>query len=324
VSRYARHGAAIWDPRNKVPIPAAISCGNAHVTSGLNRYELSLDSAAGGESAVVCITSMGNRGTVGLVIKKLANDTIQFTNFLLPTLVGGSDAGPTAARAMKAGVTVVNTSPSRKLGGSVITLSADQRLTGAFKASLTATSFDDLSTQITDHMESHVHQAWNFILEKTYCCFPANTPEYTRFEPYYQSSQITDWEYDLLATSASAFEVDKILKVATTAGTGTAAETSETTALTLPRPMTTVWIVFKAPIEPQTYQLAARGTFYTRWPAAHVLGQSHPKLPTEKQEIVNAIHSAGDDLLTAGGDVAGAANAIATAKMGAKILGAIP
>jgi hypothetical protein len=60
------------------------------------------------------------------------------------------------------------------------------------------------------------------------------------------------------------------------------------------RPMSSLVFLIDSPPEVQSYTFTVRGTYYTRWPMEHVLGQHHPPIPHAHPGVVSHIRDAGE------------------------------
>ena len=60
--------------------------------------------------------------------------------------------------------------------------------------------------------------------------------------------------------------------------------------------MSTLVFLVDTPVELQNYTFTARGSFYTRWPMEHVLGQHHPPVPTAAASVVNGMRDVGETM----------------------------
>jgi len=264
------------------------------------------------QRAMLFVTNTGNSGTVG-VLAKWESDAagtaqLTWTNFVLPTLSGNGAMGngPTAGRAMKAAVSIINTTPERKVAGTVLTLDAVQRIIWPMhqRANLNVVRANEVFEQLANQSQSRMSTGTAYRNTKEIRCHPLNDVEYTGFRPFKTSTDVDE------VTGVSAHEtqvIDHFLGTISTASPGTSFDTEKS----YPeyheqptRPMSTVCILFEKPTDPQNYTITARGTYYTRWPMAHVLGQHHPPIKTAPASVVTKLRDAAEAFAGVSHDVA--------------------
>jgi hypothetical protein len=95
-----KHLAKLWNPLNPTPIPTAVSDGHAHVTTGMDRFSLTVET---GMKAMVIVSNVGSAGLCGAVFHWSSSQNVKVSSLVLPTLSGCAldNTGPTSGRAMK-------------------------------------------------------------------------------------------------------------------------------------------------------------------------------------------------------------------------------
>jgi len=297
---------------------------------------------------MVLITNPGNSGMIGTMVKwstgitssgvTVSSGGPKWSSLVVPTLAGNAleGGGPTAGRAMKASVSILNSTPTRLIGGTVLTLNATQRIVwpkaGWSMADLTVEQANEAFTQIENQAQTRLQTGEFFKTAKGLRCHAANDVDYTGFRPF--NHTIGGDDLDAGATgnttdqNKALGDINRFLEVVSTA---TPYSTTPEVTLGYPafhelqrRAMSTICVLFESPTEPQNYTITARGTYYTRWPMEHVLGQSHPPIPTcppgrlsqikdTAEHFKDMVHDAADGVAAVGHGIAnvfsGAANA---------------
>jgi len=209
-----------------------------------------------------------NNGISGSVMCYLHNTATPFTSvYTVPTLSAAASAGgPTAARAMKASLTMVNDTQRLNQGGKVYTLVANQRLRIPAPAStMTQAEWNTLMDEIIAHPHTRAHSGADFVTPKTLVCHPSNIPDYTDFKEFEGTSTVDGFW----------------------AGISTAPSPGPVLGGVNKRPMSTIFVVFEPPAVDQTYTVTARASWYTRWPLDTIMGQSMKPIPTAPLSTIN-------------------------------------
>jgi hypothetical protein len=297
-----KQALSIWDPLNPSPVPTTVSDGHAHINTGMDRKSFTLSPS---DKAMLFVTNPGSSGLVG-TMAKWSGSTIIWNTFVLPTLAGNavSGNGPTAGRAMKASVSILNSTPARKVGGTVLTLNATQRIVWPTTANtnLSVTQIEALFAQIENQAQTRLHTGESFKTSQCMRCHPSNDVEYTGFRPFSPTEAGDD--LDALASTktpaqvSALADINRFLEVISTCTpySGLNDVTSPYPAFheLQRRPMSTLCVLFDSPPEVQSYTISARGTYYSRWPLEHVLGQHHPPIPSAPAGVVSRLRDAGE------------------------------
>jgi hypothetical protein len=195
--------------------------------------------------------------------------------FTVPTLALADDVGgPTSGRAMKIGLSLVNTTPLLNRGGRVFQLNANQRLklARAPSAFLQADYFA-LADSIQAFPDTIEYDASEFGKTRE---FTGSVVDYANYEAF------QEWE--------GTNTIDEFY-AHFTVWPGSSPDT---------RPMSTIFIVFSPPAVAQTYTLSAKSAHYTRWPIDTIPGQSQLPIPTAPIATINRIHSIAEEVAIAG------------------------
>ena len=295
--------AKMWNPLSLTPIPALVSDGHAHVTTGMDRCSLSVGV---GTRAIVVVSNVGSSGLIGTVYSWSNMHGVSISSFVPPTLSGmGTEGnGPTAARAMKCSLTILNSTPSRKVGGTVAHLNAAQRIVWPehMDSRLGTAQADALFDQIMNQQQTQLQTGEMYKTAKTLVSYPCNETEYVSFRGFAKSRVAT--EINPATTPQTGPDVDALNDInrflyAVSTATPFDDPTDDTLAHNVlwepkPRPMSTLVFLVDKPSEVQDYTFTARGSWYTRWPMEHVLGQHHPPIPTASHSFVNAARDAAE------------------------------
>jgi len=312
--------AKIWDPLNTTPIPTAVSDGHAHVTTGMDRFDLKVGSGSGSNfvasKAMVIVTNTGADGCCGLVYSW--NTTgVKVSSIVLPTLAGNplEGSGPTAGRAMKCSLTILNSTPSRRVGGTVSFLNATQRIVWPTDtvSQISMAQADEIFKQVKKQQQTVLRTGEDYKSPKTSFAYPGNETEYIGFRTWEGTDQADDVAVgDGTVPDTTGLktlkDVDRFLFSVSTAtpfndpDDTTGGHVVPNTLTVGPygfwepkrRPMSTLVFLIDAPSEEQTYTFTVRASYYTRWPMAHVLGQHHPPIPASSPGVVSHLRDAGE------------------------------
>lgn len=339
----ASNHLSVWNPLNETLIPTLLHDGDAHPVMGKCAIDFTLTAGGGlnGQRAMVLMSNTGDNALVGILYiwnGTTANETPtanpRITTFVIPQLSAGAAGGngPTAGRAMKASLTVMNSSAHVHMGGSVKYLNATSRIVWptAGTSSLNAYECSTVFNQIEEQAETQTINGTAFAEPKVMYCHPSNEIEYTAFRQFRGSTSLTDFNAFstspgpvLLAGSKDAHNFIRSISTfepptVSVANEGTSQGSSIDTKL---RPMSTICVLFNTPSEDQSYTLTARSSYYTRWPMAHVLGQKHKPIPDASKQpgllsAFRAAASAGKDMLHSATEVAQAAAPVIDAVRG--------
>ena len=292
---------SIWDPLNPTPIPTAVSDGHAHANTGMDRKSFTLLQS---ERAMLLISNTGTSGMVGALVQWTPNSTtLTWSNLVLPTLAsnGHAGGGPTSGRAMKASVSILNSTTTRKIGGTVLTLNATSRIVwpASTFSDLSVAQADDVFAQIENQAQTRLQTGDHFRTTKGMRCHPCNDVEYTAFRAFHTATAGDLLNPATLTVGAPVTQADyaladinRFLETVSTCAPVTGS--NGVTRIQEPRPMSTICVLFDRPPEPQTYTISARGTYYTRWPMESVMGQHHPPIPTAPPGLLSKLRDAGE------------------------------
>lgn len=276
------------DPMCPVPAPTLISNGRALAHTGL----VSIDFVVGTTNRTLFLaTNTGNSGSVGILMTidpngaRVVADPIHI--FTIPTLSApDSGGGPSAARAMKLGVTVINCSNALKRGGRVSYINSSQRLPAR-----TANSYLPVIDGIKNSPYRRRITGDSLITPLQLLAFPVDTTSYHSFGPFH-----------------GTLDADEFLDHVLGAGIDSPAQ----------RPMSVIAYVFEPVSDPQDYSATIRASYYTRWPLTTVPGQSMHPIRTAAASTINVVH---DHVESTANDLVHVAEGGLAATVGPRLLG---
>jgi len=248
------------DPEHNSLIPVSAHEGKAFAVTDIVRLD---SNATTGYKRLFILCNTGVSGSVLLYVTVgVSASTAVHT---VPTLaLDANNGGPTAGRAMKCGLKVVNTVSPLTMGGRVYMLNASQRVALAgLPSTMTAAEWTEFITDMKAHPKCQAYSAADFRIPKKFVCTVANNPEYHSYD---------NW--------GGTLSVDQF--AAHFAVWPTSTETA--------RPMSVIFFLIEDPPATQGYTLTAMGSWYTRWPLESVLGRSMKDVPTTGQAALNALH----------------------------------
>jgi hypothetical protein len=211
------------------------------------------------------VTNVGKAASLGFYLR-WGGGAVVNRDILTPQLLstGGTAGGPTSMRAMKAGASLVCTTPVLSRGGRVYTLNCEQRLLfPAAPSAFTAANCDTVYNSIIQHPHTHVHDATDFGEPKHLTCVVCDGPAYENFE-----------END------GALAVDDFCAHIAQWGGGSPSDNER-------RPMSVLIYAFDIPANAQTFTFELTGRWYTRWPLSTVAGRLMTPIPVGTAAQVN-------------------------------------
>lgn len=285
-----RHGD-IFDPRSAVLIPSIVSEGSAFPISGATVKNLTIGTT---QRLLLAVTNNGVSGSVMCYVNNATTPGYEVST--IPLLAAADTAGgPTSGRAMKGGVTVVNRTQALYMGGQVAVLNSSQRVSlPAAPASMTGAQWDTFMDTIVAHPKTRIYNGGDFKKPKTFITHPLDQTDYLHYQGWHGTFTFNEFWQHISVWSGVNPES---------------------------RPMSTIFMVFEAAPENNSYEFKTRASFYTRWPLASVPGQAHRPVPTATAAQINASrdHAEATAHVPRGEEVALAA-AAATAAGGASWL----
>jgi hypothetical protein len=238
-------------------IPVTRSIGTAVPITGLIRLPLKVDNDVSdtNKSQLIMVSNPGDMGTVMVRLLQTKDGLPNgVDSFALPLLTKGPEfGGPTSARPMKAGITLVNTTANLNRGGVVYVLNTDQRV-------LVPTDLEDLNDVQTEglfetirsHPDTVAYSADHFSEAKEFHCHVVGINSYEAFNAFLGSGGSKSFQKHLLSVSGGA---------------------------KAPRPMSTIFVIFDRTNFSQDYMASVRASFYTRWPLDTLGGQVAREIP---------------------------------------------
>jgi len=279
-----RHLPFFLDPMCPHPVPSLASDGKALDYTGLVSSDFTVDTT---NTTLLFVTNTGNSGTVAFSFKvDSAGGFVTGSNVVhtIPTLsLSDKEGGPSATRAMKLGVTVVNCSNNYKVGGRVTYINSSQRL----PARLTnqSTEYSSIITAIKTSPYRKRINGKELMDPKQLITYPVDNSEYNRFREFEGALDSNEFLSHIVSGGDGVVTTDTAVK---------------------PRPMSIVAWVFEPASDVQDYSFTVRSSYYTRWPLTSVPGQSMKPVPTAPASVVNHVRDvaeshASDLLEVAGG-----------------------
>lgn len=251
-------------------MPAPVAEGEAFPVFGMARLDINLSNRH-----LLIFSNVGDSAGVGAYINPTAAPYAGGIMNIATMTSSATAGGPTSARAMKFGVSLLNSTPSLSRGGRVYVLNANQRfLLAASPSTMTEAQWDAVSDMVKAHPKVQTFSGSDFASEKTFVSFPTNDADYR----CYRHWGGTD--------TASSF----LTHLSTYSGAST----------DYPRPMSTIFVVIDEPASAQNWSIFCRSAYYSRWPLNSVLGQSNVPVPTAPLDALNAAGRIAEALATHG------------------------
>jgi hypothetical protein len=265
------------DPR---PVPSPVFEGKAFPVVDMFRYPISMEAGA-----IIFMTNVGDAGTCMSVVN-LSGGTVGL--YTVPTLA----SGPTSGRAMKASLSLVNTTQNLNRGGSVWRANLNQRIDlPAAPSAMSLAQWTAVRNEITGHPDTVQVSANDFaVAPQTLVAYPADSTAYHAYRDW-KTGITTDEYFEYLAQwPTSSYRQ---------------------------RPMSTLVYIIGSQTVVNNYTVTARVTNYTRWPLDSIPGRQSKPVPTASPTVVNRLHAsawgaAQTALVTATAAGAAAAKVLAT------------
>lgn len=265
----------LFDPTNTIPLPAIQAEGKAFSVTGMFSHNFEVH-----ETPVLMIaTNTGCTSDVGYIIPldinyatttsaTVAGNT-NFLRFSIPTLdLHDTAGGPSAARPMRFGVSVVNCTNLMHRGGRVFYLNSAQRLPyvqPTTENSLTTYDFTEVveavkATPVRQAVDGADLKAGQHLIG-----FPTDTTQFHAYNVW--KGKQNDFDTFLKRVSVAYSDVTK--------------------------PMSVQCWIFEPTTQKQSYEVTIRSSYYTRWPLTTIPGQKMSVTPTAHPDVVNgAMHAA--------------------------------
>jgi len=279
------------DPMCKAPMPASLSDGKALAHTSLVSVDFKLPKyeATGTPfqffpgPSVLLVTNTGGSATVGVLVHtkvvegggtKYLEEGIKQQLFNIPTLsTEGVGGHPTAGRAMKFGVSVVNNTNALKRGGRVTYLNTFQRLPDIVTGGTPEAPnyyWDDVITAVKAAPDRRRLNGDNLVVPKQLIGAVVDNVRYHEFNRWKPTESKLEFLEHVLDRAQPELSIGYV-------GNSN-------------RPMTTVAYVFEPTDDAQDYSITIRAAYYTRWPLTSVPGQSMSPIPTASHGLLNAVH----------------------------------
>lgn len=247
---------SLYDPLNAMLVPSLMSEGDAFPVTGMVRSDFTQGAVTG--TRVMVVTNCGSSGTIMSELK-WNNGGVVFT---VPTMANQFDqGGPTATRAMKASLTICNTTRYQNIGGSVTVLHTNQRLTfpGA-PFGINTAEFSEFVDRVKGHPHAKRYSGAEFVKPRTWIAHPTNETDYSKYVQF--DGAISDTGFSLHYGTYPGATLQN-------------------------RPMSTILAVFEDVSNSQDYTCTARASWYARYGLDTVLGQSQRPVPTASAAVIN-------------------------------------
>jgi hypothetical protein len=261
-------------------IPVARTAGTAVPLTGLTRHTVPVLSVAvphpnDERDQILVISNTGRSGTIMAHIShekspSTGNTSDRITMHTIPMLSEkAATGGPTGARAMKAGVSLINTTPSLYRGGLVFVLNTDQRMAlPHLPGQLSITHIDEWLATIKAHPDTIAYSAEHFKEAKEFHCGVVDSTTYEAFQPF-NGTYTSDEFFSHIISPADG---------------------GDSSSFSNQRPMSSIYIVFERSVQVQSYMASARASFYTRWPLDSLGGALASDIPVASAANVDATH----------------------------------
>lgn len=255
------------DPSCVTPVPTLISAGKALAHTALDSQVLTIPPTRYG---LIVATQYAGSSTIGFHCLLDANGAVlanSASTYDLPTLsYNGEFGGPTASRAMKLSVSVVNTTKVVDRGGSVSILNSSQRLPAVSDNQMVALRDAVLASPYRKVVPSETllgtHAGPNKMIS-----FPVDNTRYHEFAEHGGGDSLVTFLQHCCASVVSG----------------------SVTFPPLERAMSIqVWL-FDPPTEINTFRITMRAAYYTRWPLTSVPGHHMSQMPTTDANTYNRV-----------------------------------
>jgi hypothetical protein len=253
------------DPMCKMSAPMLVSDGRALSHTGLVSDDFTVGAV---NTTVLMVTNTGSSGSVATLFEvapdgSLIADSRQVLT--IPTMAASDlEGGPSATRAMKYSVSVVNCSNALKRGGRVTYLNSSQRLPA--RSPDTIGQFSALITGIKSSPYRRRINADDLKSPKHLIGYAIDQPKYSTFTAHHGTLTFAEF----LAHVIGASEADPIVA---------------------DRPMSVCAWVFDPVEDAQSYSVTIRASYYTRWSLTSVPGQQMKHMPTSSAAHINVVHT---------------------------------
>jgi hypothetical protein len=250
-----------YDPRCYLPIPCAVHEGNAFPIWDVATVDMTIHPH---NSMILCCTICGHSATLGFgsINDHAVTPALSSEAYTAPVI---KDSGVTFARAMKAGLSMVNVTSRMKQQGRVYVLATDQRME--------LSSFDwdvalheTVATKIRSHPDVEKYSSIDFTREKTYVCHPTNNINYQDYVEWDAMLDVAEFCKMISVNDSSGAHVEHSL---------------------IERPMSVIWVYFAPTAEPQDWSFTLRGAWYARYPINTVMGRRMEPVPTQNLSDIN-------------------------------------
>jgi len=247
----------LFSPWNDLLVPVISSEGKAFPTRGIVRDDATISAS----TFMYIATNGGVSGTVlGAVVNSAAPSLVPFT---IPTLaLSDSSGGPTSGRAMKLGLTLVNTTKVLDQGGRLYILHSNQRFSlPAAPSAMTQAQWTTFFGTVKDHPDTTPYQGADFSNPKAMVSHPISDPDYHDYNQWVGTET-----FDQFAAHWATWSGASVRN----------------------RPMSTIVILFEIPSASQSYTVSVSANFYTRWPITSIPGQHSTYVPTAPAAVLNS------------------------------------
>lgn len=278
---------SVFSPLHPGNVPSSMPEGNAFPVRGMVRANFTTDSTTGW---LLLIGQTGQSANVMMSWSNIA--TPATTSYVVPTLALADDAGgPSAGRAMKAGFTMVNSSPVTSVSGLVYVLPASQRLLlPAAATSMTQAHVNSVMTAVKAHPETQIFSAGNFVEPRAFYSHVVDDIQYSTYE----------------AWAGTEARDDYVLHAAIWPGANPS-----------PRPLNFFWVYMDSTTLGNTYTVTVDSAFYTRWSLGTIMAQNETPVPLASLPTVVAQRKAAEQQGSTGHSAGpGIGGAIATGALG--------
>jgi len=244
------------DPRL---VPAPHFEGKAFPMTDMVRYPIALDAGA-----MIFATNVGDAGTCLSVVNMTGGTVGHYT---APTLA----SGPTAGRAMKASMTLINTTQNLNRGGSVWQANLNQRIElPAAPSSMTLAQWNAVSAELRAHPETVECSANDFVHhpekggQPPLIAYPSDHTAYHAYESWKTAVTLDEYFSYFAMWPGSPYRN---------------------------RPMSTLLYIIGPQTVTNNYTVSVRVSGYTRWPVDTVPGRQGRIVPTASPAAVSRLHT---------------------------------
>lgn len=251
-------------------IPSGRPVGKATALNSQMLYNFPIP--VDGYRRMFVVTNTGHSATVAVQLQ--TNGTSPGTSAYHVPIYNQTPAagGPTSGRCMKAGIHITNCTADIRAGGRVFVLHCDQRVAlPTALTSMTGAQMTALFDTVMNHPDTQSYSGKSFQGgSETFSTHVVDAIEYETFRPWIGQDTIDSFgNHPFLYTGGPGILDDGL------------------------RPMSTVFVLFEQPADPQDYVVRFRHSIYSRWTLGTIGSLTMKDVAVASPGLLNRIFSLG-------------------------------